>query len=546
MAYDKTETATKIAYRLKTPPTTCQQFQKSNPTGCLGCAQQCRSPITLGWERQTQEAFKVSEGPEGDIPVAAEIQSLPVATAPVAAKAATKLTDQQVIAKLAALSPMEYDRGRKENAKEMGIQVSTLDSLVKARREEDNETTDGQLPFAEIKPYPDAVDPGDVLDEVVNIIQRHVVMAREQAIAAALWIAMTWFIGVIQIAPLALITAPEKACGKSQLLTIFSYLVARALSAANSSSSFLFRAIEAWCPTLLIDEADTFIRQNDELKGLINAGHTRTSAYVGRTASVGDGHEPRLLNVWGAKAFAGIGMEKHLPDATLSRAIVITLRRKMQHETVSRLRHADRVEFGVLASKLARFAEDYSQQVKHARPLLPDELSDREQDNWEPLLAIAECAGDEWLKRATDAALKLSNSGESSASPGNELLTDIRQIFGDKALLKISTANLIVELNSDDEKSWATHNNGKPLSIRQLSKLLGAYGIKSKTVRHGPSTPKGYDLEQFADAFARYLTPTPDMPQPRNDSPEAMPPNESGVADLSASETDAPPPAITF
>ncbi len=402
-------------------------------------------------------------------------------------------------------------------------------------------------PFPEVKPYPTAIEPAMVLDELAAIILRYVVMDKEQADAAALWIVMTWVIDVLQVAPIAIITAPEKACGKSQLLTIVGYLVFRPLSAANSSSSFLFRGIAVWQPTVLIDEADTFIRGNDELKGLVNAGHTRANAFVGRTVSVGDGHEPQLFPVWGAKAFAGISLERHLPDSTMSRGIVFVLRRKLAHESVERLRHADRGAFEVLASKLARFAKDYSQQVRTARPSLPEKLSDRTQDNWEPLFAIAQCAGPAWVERTTAAALKLSAHSEASASTGNELLADIEDIFAEKGVSRIRTAELISALTSNDEGPWATYNRGKEISARQLSKQLAAYGIKSKTVRMSPyETFKGYEIAQFEDAFARYLTPTPDMPQPRNDSPEAMPPNESGVADLSATETDAPPPPFTF
>ena len=98
-------------------------------------------------------------------------------------------------------------------------------------------------------------------------------LTKEQAYAVALWIAMTWFIDDVDIAPLLIITAPEKSCGKSQLLEVCGRLVARPLPVASSSASFLFRAVEAWKPTILIDEADTFIRENEELKGLVNAGH---------------------------------------------------------------------------------------------------------------------------------------------------------------------------------------------------------------------------------------------------------------------------------
>jgi len=300
-------------------------------------------------------------------------------------------------------------------------------------------------------------------------------------------------------------------------------MAARVLSAANLSAPFLFRAIASWGPTLLIDEADTFIRQSDELKGLVNAGHTRANAYVGRT--VGDDHEPTLFNVWGAKAFAGIALEKHLPDSTLSRGIAIVLRRKLPHEIVSRLRHADRNAFSVIAEKLARFAEDYGQQIRDARPALPEQLSDRAQDNWEPLLAIAECAGPDWVQRANAAAIKLSGAADTSGSTGNQLLADIQQIFETTGVDRISTADLLAALGADGEKPWATYNHGKPLTARQLARYLSGYGIKSKTVRFGDSTPKGFELSQFADAFARYL------PKRRNDSPNSIPDKALGAAD---------------
>ena len=408
-------------------------------------------------------------------------------------------------------------------SKTKGAKVDQSQANPQGQLHSKQETKASSAPFPEVAPFPEPVDPEQVLDEVVEILLHHVVMDRELAIVAALWIAMTWFIGVIEVAPIAIITAPEKACGKSQLLTIFGYLVLRPLQAANTTASFLFRAIEAWQPTILIDEADTFIRGNDELKGLVNAGHTRASAFVGRTVSAGDGHEPRMFNVWGAKAFAGISLEKHLPDATMSRGIVIGLRRKLPDETVARLRHADRAIFEKLASKLARFAQDNAEQVRNARPPLPDELSDRDQDNMEPLLAIAECAGPEWLAKATRAALTVCKGDHVVVSTSNELLADIKAVFEREKDTRIRTTDLLSALVHDDsEAPWATYNRGKPLTARQLNRMLEPYGIHSKTVRFGPhDTPKGFEIVQFKDAFARYLT----LP-PVSDAPEEPPSSE--------------------
>jgi putative DNA primase/helicase len=186
------------------------------------------------------------------------------------------------------------------------------------------------------------------------------------------------------VAPLAVITAPEKRCGKSQLLFLFSQIVKRPLAASNISPASLFRSIDAWQPTLLIDEVDTFMKENHELRGLINAGHTRTAAYIYRTT--GEEHVLTQFNLWGAKALAGIGK---LNDTLMDRSIILSLRRKLPIEQVERLRHAEPGLFQQLAAKLARFALDYSGQIVSARPQLPDTLGDRAQDNWESLLATA-------------------------------------------------------------------------------------------------------------------------------------------------------------
>ncbi|OIQ83195.1 DNA primase TraC [mine drainage metagenome] len=430
---------------------------------------------------------------------------------------ATPSTDDEVIAWLAGMKPLAYERVRVDQAKLMGCRPAVLDALVKSARNDDTEAE--RLPFPEVEPHHSPIDPAQLLGEVSDTIRRFIVLDDEQADAAALWVAFTWFIEVVQVAPLAIVNAPEKACGKSQLLDLMGRISARPLPAANATTAALFRSIELWHPTLLVDECDTFIKENEELKGLINAGYTRSNAFVLRV--VGDDHTPKQFSVWGAKALAGIALEKHLPDATMSRAIVIELRRKLSHEQVIKLRDAGDGLFEGIAAKLARFADDYAQQVQLARPTLPDALGDRAQDNWQPLLAIASCAGAEWMKRATAAALKLSGSGDKSVSTGNELLADIQHVFESKQADKISTVDLIAALCEDDEGAWATYNRGKQIAPRQVARQLARYGIASKTVRIGYGTPKGFEIEQFLDVFERYLSAPRNFPQHRNNSLEA-------------------------
>lgn len=107
----------------------------------------------------------------------------------------------------------------------------------------------------------EVINPNQLLLEIEQVIRRFIICDEITVIATVLWIAMTWFIDVIQVAPLAVITAPEKRCGKSQLLFLLNRLVRHPLSASNITPAALFPAIDKWQPTLLIDEADTFMNQ---------------------------------------------------------------------------------------------------------------------------------------------------------------------------------------------------------------------------------------------------------------------------------------------
>jgi putative DNA primase/helicase len=461
-----------------------------------------------------------------------------------------RLSDyESTVKELATLKLFEYDRMRKEKAKTLGVQLKTLDAEVNSLRKDGTETE--HLPFTEVEPHPDPIDPAQLLNEVSETIRKFIVLDKDQADAVALWVAFTWFIDAVEFAPIIVISAPERACGKSQLLTVIGKMSCRPLATSNMRAATLFRITEKWHPAILIDEADTFIKTDEELAGLINAGHTRDNAFAWRL--IGADFEPKSFNVWGAKAFAGISLEKHLPDATISRAIVINLRRKLPYESVSRLRGAECSLFDELSAKLARFAEDYSQQIRNRRPTLPEELSDRAQDNWEPLLAIAACADAEWVHRAIQAALKLSGECEESASTSNRLLADIQYVFEYKELEKISTINLINALTEDEEKPWATYNRGKRISPKQIALHLKGYGVESKSLRIDNRIVKGFERSQFDEVFKRYLTdPLPNLrlqsyisPEVNNHADLNVTAAESVTAAENKEVTPKPAPALS-
>lgn len=404
------------------------------------------------------------------------------------------------IHRLAQLDQIDYDRVRKQEAEALGIRTSTLDQSVAAARKRDMPNAEGGPTQWQIEPWPEPVDPVPLLNEIAAAVGRFVICRRETTYAVALWVAMTWFMEVVQVSPIALITAPEKRCGKSVLLSFMGKLVCRPLSVSSVTPAALFRAIEKWRPTMLIDEADTFMQDNEALRGIVNAGHTRETAGILRCT--GDDHEPTWFNTWGAKAIAGIG---GLPGTITDRSVMLQLRRKLPQERTEKLRHASGL-FAPLARKLARFAADNQQAVAQYRPSLLDDLNDRAQDNWEPLMSIAHVAGGHWPERARQAALALSASD--TPSLGTTLLADIRRIFDESDRDRISTEDLLAALCADVEGPWAEYRHGQPMTPSQLAKELSAYGIKSQTVRWGSHTAKGYLLHHFVDAFARYVADT--------------------------------------
>ncbi|WP_313305603.1 DUF3631 domain-containing protein [Stutzerimonas balearica] len=394
--------------------------------------------------------------------------------------------------------PARWARIRHAIKEAKTVSLADLDKLTSAAS--DAAVGSNEL-FPEVTLWPDPVDGAELLEDLAVIIRRHVIADPATVHAAALWTAFTWFVDVVNVAPIANITAPEKRCGKTVMLGVLARLACRPLAVSNIAPAALFRSLELWTPTLLIDEVDAFLAEHNEARGILNAGFTRDSAFVIRC--VGDDHMPTRFNVWGAKALCGIGK---IADTLADRSIPLRLRRKLPGERTVKIRHADPAAFAELTCKLARFAIDNREAIRTARPAEVDGLNDRANDCWEPLLAIAELAGGNWPRMARLAAATLHGLEEDTPSIGAELLASIRDVFDNRRADRLSTADLLATLAEDEEAPWAAWNRGKPMTPHQLAKRLSEFGIKPTTQRIGYKTAKGYKREQFEDVFTRYLS----------------------------------------
>jgi hypothetical protein len=208
------------------------------------------------------------------------------------------------------------------------------------------------------------------------------------------------------------------------------------------------------------------------------------------------------FSVFCAKALAGIGQ---LPDTIGDRSIEIKLARKAPGETAARFRRREAAAIAEpLRTELAKWGSAAVAALESARPAVPEQLDDRAEEAWEPLLAIAELAGGAWPDRARRSALGLS-TGEARDEEelGLRLLGDCRAAFEHAADDKLFTSRLIELLAEDDEAPWSDWY-GATIKPRAVSRLLRPFGIRPRNVRVDESQAKGYHRDDFLDAWNRY------------------------------------------
>jgi len=155
------------------------------------------------------------------------------------------------------------------------------------------------------------------------LILRYAVLPPGAEAALPLWALHTYALDAAEHSPRLCVTAPEKGCGKTLVLDLLDALSRRPLASANTTAAATFRLIEAHQPTLLIDEADTFLPDNADLRSVLNSGFWQAKAFV--TRCVGDDHKPMQFSTWCPVAIALIG---RLPATLYDRSILVTMRQE--------------------------------------------------------------------------------------------------------------------------------------------------------------------------------------------------------------------------
>jgi putative DNA primase/helicase len=432
-----------------------------------------------------------------------------------AAQADGNGTDADIeIAKLAKLTAVKYERKRKDAAKRLNMRASVLDGLVAVGRSKAKSASDEIFPS--IDSLDMEVDGNALLGAIETRLRKHVAADDTIFTAATLWIAFAWTHDAFVHSTMLLATSKEPDSGKTTLLGVLRFLVPRGLATTEISAAALYRTIEKWHPTLLVDEADVIFRENEELRSVFNSGWTRGSGIIRCNPET---HDPELFATFGPKVIGMKGLR--LPDTTLGRCIVLEMKRKRRSEQITDFLHIDDAELAMLRSQLARWSTNHLDQVGKVQPSLLDGFENRLRANWWPLFCVAEFCGGEWPKKVRAAAQMLGRHDATSLYI--QALTAIKEIFGTQT--EMFSKDIVEAMMAIEDGPWKFYGGkerDKPITQNGLARLLKP--IAPDTIRIGEGVAKGYYRHQFEDAFERYLGVADS--EPKQAASPVTPPNQ--------------------
>jgi putative DNA primase/helicase len=390
---------------------------------------------------------------------------------------------QAEIVRLAGLSALDYARERQGAAARTGYRLRTLDVIVEDERKRIPDPTDSGLDRV---PSLEPVTGPVLVHQLISDLTNYVSLEAEYAAMVAFWTLHTYLVKLSPISPRLAITAPQPRCGKTTLMDWLFAVVQRPLPSVNISAAAVYHIIEEQQPTLLIDEADTFLANDNELRGILNSGHKKNGSVLRWDSRL---KRTRAYPTFSACAISMIGA---LPGTLQDRSVQIRLRRRRSDEKIESLR-TDRMS-DEIARRCARWALDNESDYASADPEIPRRLINRVADNWRPLLALANVVGGKWPTLLREIAVRMAElaAGE-DPSLDTQLLRDIRDIIKDREW--VTTHDLLSGLNRRECS----------MSGKRLAGRLKPYGVEPKQERRGTSVERGYLAKDFADVFARSL-----------------------------------------
>jgi hypothetical protein len=299
-------------------------------------------------------------------------------------------------------------------------------------------------------------------------------------------------------------------CGKTQVQKVVEPLVKNPLRTCNVSEAALYREIEESHPTLLWDEIDSIFgnrktsEANENKRALLNAGYERGLRAI--RMERGNGRFAKIsFDPFCPKILAGIGK---LPDTIVDRSIPILVHRKLKTQPCQKYRRQDRANARSLHDAIETWSKDAELQetLRESQPQMPESLTDRQEDIWEPLLAIADAIGGEVPELARAAARTLCANHDDEPERDATQLGAIKKVVGN--LSRITSADLIDGLWEADALPSRLMEDEKPNYKKighWLSKLIKSYGGKpARQLDFDGQNARGYEAAELKELFDRY------------------------------------------
>jgi hypothetical protein len=401
--------------------------------------------------------------------------------------------------------------------------------------EDEDETTQQFVPEAE---EPDHKPRGaQLLDEIDSLLRRFVYLQHDwQYQVISLWIAGTYCMSAFEYVSRLILVSPQPRCGKSRMLEMIESLSYKGFMTSSISGAYLVRRLaelDEHRMTLMIDEADTVLRRrhddNAALDNVLNSGFKATGVYSRCEEDNKGKYKVKDFCTFSAVVIASIGT-KHFRKATLDRALIIEMQRRLKSEKVEPLRGRQRRDavapysrslFEWTRGLLPIFKEPgYVDRIK-----MPEGVEDRLADILEPLIALANEAGGHWPERAQFIAQHVAENQPESDTAAAKLIALMVRLASQSKDGHLQTQTLIRYLNADNDQqielddeepepidaevTQLVRNAAGKITAADISRALKDFGLKSKHRTTGDRI-RGYRLADLKAAHERYPVAPPE------------------------------------
>ena len=358
---------------------------------------------------------------------------------------------------------------------------------------------------------------GGVLDRVRAWLERFIATTDDLDLnLLTLWAAHTHVCTETRTTPRLILESMMPGSGKTTTLEHLQRLTYSPVMAASVSSAALLARLLAKGPrTILIDEADRNLDERDpdakELLAIINSGYKAGATRPVLVPVKEGGWEAEEMPTFGPVVMAGNNL--NLPGDTRSRAIRVLLMPDIDGAIEDSDWEDIEEDAERLGVALAENLDAAREQIKAARPDLPEGCRGRMREKWRPLARVADVAGGDWpetvrkliVRDMAEAAAEAAD-GVAKRPPAYVLLEDLRDIW-DQGEAFLPTSVILDRLAERRPDYWGEASTyGKRITAQRFSRMVTQAG-KIHSDRDA-TRQRGYFREAFETVWSR-IPPTP-------------------------------------